>query len=98
MPPVPSGDQSSQSQLTEQLGDVEEGLTPQEVPPVAARVARETLLAPVLLLLRLHKVSRDVVILRDHGGAWGTGSSTQGQEVVLRSTTQGQEVVLRDRR
>lgn len=55
---------------TQQLGDVVERLTTQEDHPIAARVARETLLASMLVLLCLHKVSRYVVVFGDHSMAW----------------------------
>lgn len=60
--------------LTQQLGDVKQGLTTQEDLPVAARVAGETFLAAMFALLGLHKVSGDVVVFRDHGVAWKSES------------------------
>lgn len=54
---------------TQQLGDVVKCLTKQEDLPITTRVARETLLASMLVLLRLHKVSRYVVVFGDHSMA-----------------------------
>lgn len=55
---------------TQQLGDVVEGLTPQEQLPITSRVARETLLAPAFVLLSLHKISGYVVVFRNHSVTW----------------------------
>lgn len=54
---------------TQQLGDVVKGLTTQEDLSITTRVARETLLASMLVLLRLHKVSRYIVVFGDHSMA-----------------------------
>ncbi|KAG7236946.1 hypothetical protein INR49_032952 [Caranx melampygus] len=55
--------------LTQQLSDVVQGLTPQEELPITSGVARETLLASMLALFCLHKVSRYVVVFGNHSMA-----------------------------
>lgn len=54
---------------TQQLGDVVKGLTTQEDVPIMARVTWETLLATMLVLLRLHKISRYIIVFGDHSVA-----------------------------
>lgn len=55
---------------TQQLGNVVQGLATQKDLPITARVARETLLASMLVLLCLHKVGWYIVVFWDHSMAW----------------------------
>lgn len=52
---------------TQQLRKVVESLTPKEDLSITTRVARETLLATMFALLRLHKISWYIVVFGNDG-------------------------------
>lgn len=52
---------------TQQLCKVVESLTPKEYLSITTRVARETLLASMFVLLRLDKISWYIVVFGDNG-------------------------------